>query len=265
MGLSYTLMQSHQGLEAVQCNLSGKRPKAPFRYTSLHWFTYEGTMDNERTASPDAPETKSSEPQLAAPRSPRPILLPLVALLLATLVTQLGTLPYIMGRAEQVPGATLQSPLYMVTVVVVSVSVLTIPLAGLGLRLGGRIGLGAPLLTDLLERHPGVRKRLHRDAMVAIPLGLAIGAILASPEGGDDAVLAARAHRSPTPGSLGWTSRVGWRGSCRRDLVSPRSHDAPRVARRSAPRALGDSADRRVASQCLSSAGIRDDALAAAR
>ena len=40
-----------------------------------------------------------------APQSPRPIALPLLTLLLLTLVTQLGSLPYIMGRAEQMPDA----------------------------------------------------------------------------------------------------------------------------------------------------------------
>lgn len=45
----------------------------------------------------------------AASHLPRPVFLPLLALLLLTLVTQLGSLPYIMGRAEQGPGATMHS------------------------------------------------------------------------------------------------------------------------------------------------------------
>lgn len=125
-------------------------------------------------------EGKSDKGPIAdTPQLPRPVALPLLVLLLLTVVTQLGSLPYIMGRAEQVPGATLHSPLYMVIATVVIVSVLTIPLAGLGLWLGGRVGLGAPLLTDLIERRPGARERLSRDAKLAVPLGLGIGVVLA--------------------------------------------------------------------------------------
>ena len=120
----------------------------------------------------------SSEAPLPAPQPPRPVLLPLFALLLLTLVTQLGSLPYIMGRSEQMPSASNHSLQFMAMATVVIVFVLTVPLAGLGLWLGGRVGLGAPLLTDLLTRRPGAGGRLRRDAMLAVPLGLGVGVIL---------------------------------------------------------------------------------------
>ena len=126
----------------------------------------------------DAPRTESGEPLLPAPQSPRPVFPTLLALVLLTLVTQLGSLPYVMGRAAQMPDATPQTPLFMVMVTVVVVLVLTIPLAALGLWLGGRVGLGAPLLTDLLERRPGAGERLRRDAMLALPLGLGLGVVV---------------------------------------------------------------------------------------
>ncbi len=122
--------------------------------------------------------TESRRP-VPAPQSARPVALPLLALLLLTLVTQLGSLPYIMQRAEQMPSATEKSFQSMVIATVVIVFMLTIPLAGLGLWLGGRVGLGAPLLTDLLKRRPGAGERLRRDAMLAVPLGLGVGVILA--------------------------------------------------------------------------------------
>jgi hypothetical protein len=56
--------------------------------------------------------------------------------------------------------------------------VVTIPLATLGLILGRNVGLGAPLLTDLLNRKPGSGKQLLRDAKLASCLGLGLGALL---------------------------------------------------------------------------------------
>ena len=67
----------------------------------------------------------------------------------------------------------------VVFLTVVVVFMLTIPLAGLGLWLGGRVGLGAPLLTDLLTRRRGAGERLRRDVMLAVPLGLGVGVIVA--------------------------------------------------------------------------------------
>ena len=74
----------------------------------------------------DAPGAESSEPPLPAPQTPRAVFLPLLALLLLTLVTQLGSLPYIMGRAEQMPDATEHSFQFMAIATVVITFVLTI-------------------------------------------------------------------------------------------------------------------------------------------
>jgi membrane protease YdiL (CAAX protease family) len=47
-----------------------------------------------------------------------------------------------------------------------------------GLILGQKIGLGAPLLTDLLNCSPGSGKKLFFDARLAISLGLGLGILL---------------------------------------------------------------------------------------
>ncbi len=144
-------------------------------------FTYTDQMD-EPAAPDEAPHATSSEPPLPAPlpapRSSRPIVLPLVALLLLTLLTQLGSLPFIIRRNAQIPDGPDHSLQFLVIETIVVVFLLTIPLAGLGLLLGRRVGLGAPLLTDLLQRRPGAGERLRLDAKLAIPLGLVVGVIV---------------------------------------------------------------------------------------
>ena len=136
-------------------------------------------MDEHPITPHGAALREPSEPPPPAPQSRRPVALPLLVLLLLTLVTQFGSLPFVMGRAAQMPNATESSFQSMAITTVVVVFVLTIPLAGLGLWLGGRVGLGAPLLTDLLKRRPGVAQRLRRDVTLAVPLGLGVGVIVA--------------------------------------------------------------------------------------
>lgn len=100
--------------------------------------------------------------------SPRTILLPLIALVCLTLVTQLGSLAYTFdGSFRSVVGP---SALVLCAV--------TIPLAASGLILGQKIGLGAPLLTDLLNRVPGSGRKLCSDAWLSISLGLGLGILL---------------------------------------------------------------------------------------
>lgn len=120
----------------------------------------------EPAASQGAPKTGS----------PEPILLPLSALLLLTLVTQLASVAFnawVDGQAPDAPERSLQT---MLALSVLVLCVITILSAGLGLFLGRQVGLGAPLLTDLLRRRPGAAGRLWRDAMLALPLGFAVGA-----------------------------------------------------------------------------------------
>jgi membrane protease YdiL (CAAX protease family) len=112
------------------------------------------------------------------PESRRPLLLPFLALLLLTLLTQLGSVAYDEWAAAQLPDAPERSLQSTLIVGVIFLCVVTIPLAGLGLLLGGRLGLGAPLLTDLLQRRAGAAARLHKDALLAIPLGFGTGVIL---------------------------------------------------------------------------------------
>jgi membrane protease YdiL (CAAX protease family) len=108
----------------------------------------------------------------------RPFLLPFVALLFLTLVSQLGFLAYNVVSSTPAPDPSEQPLASILMTATVFLCAITIPLAGLGLRLGGRVGLGAPLLTDLLKRRPGAGERLRRDAMLAVPLGLGVGVAL---------------------------------------------------------------------------------------
>ena len=100
--------------------------------------------------------------------SPRTVLLPLIVLVCLTLVAQLGSLAYTFD-------GDFLSALGPSALVLCSV---TIPFAASGLILGQKIGLGAPLLTDLLNRVPGSGKKLRADAWLSIFLGLGLGVML---------------------------------------------------------------------------------------
>jgi len=129
---------------------------------------------NTALLRPDGEQGRNSnEPQPAPAQGPRPIVLPLLALLLLTLVTQLSLIAYNNIRTPGTPPL-----LSVITTGTVILCILTLPLAGLGLRLGGPLGLGAPLLTDLLARRQGAGDRLRRDATLAVPLGFGVGVIL---------------------------------------------------------------------------------------
>ena len=104
-----------------------------------------------------------------------PLILPLLALLFLTVVTQLSSLVYNMTVAAQPTGSPEPDILKAVATSTVLLSLVTIPFAVLGLRLGTPLNLGAPLLTGLLQRRPGSAARLWREAGVAIPLGLGLG------------------------------------------------------------------------------------------
>jgi hypothetical protein len=94
--------------------------------------------------------------------------LPLLVVVTLTLVTQLGSLAY---TAEQ-------SFSDIVLPSSIALLIITTPMATLGLWLGIRIGLGAPLLSALLSRSPRAGRQFSRDAAIAIGLGLLIGAFL---------------------------------------------------------------------------------------
>lgn len=85
-----------------------------------------------------------------------------------TLGTQLASVAYTSGQKF----STIVLPS------TVALLVVTTPLATLGLWLGAKIGLGAPLLSALLSHGPGAAQRLARDAVRAIGLGLVVGIFL---------------------------------------------------------------------------------------
>lgn len=101
-------------------------------------------------------------------RSAHTFTLPLLVLLLLTLVTQLVSVAY---TSEQSFSAVFLPSL-------VALLVITTPLAALGLWLGSRVGLGTPLLTALISHTPGAGRRLALDAVLAVGLGLVVGAFL---------------------------------------------------------------------------------------
>ena len=97
--------------------------------------------------------------------------MPLVILWALTLTAQLLGLAYGVAQAgRSVAPVILPSAMVL--------SLVTLPLASLGLFLGPRTGLGAPLLMDLLDNAPGAGARLLKSALVACLLGLMFGAAM---------------------------------------------------------------------------------------
>ena len=94
--------------------------------------------------------------------------LPLLVLVSLTLVTQLVSVSFTSDQnfAEIVLPST------------IALLLVTTPLAGLGLSLGSRIGLGAPLLTVLLMRSPGALRQVASVTALAAGIGLLIGLFL---------------------------------------------------------------------------------------
>ena len=134
-----------------------------------------------RSESPSKHGVVGSTPAADQPdgsRDSNPLIQPLLALLFLTAVAQLSSLAYNMTVAAQMAGPPEPNILRAVATSAVLLSLITIPLAVLGLRLGTPINLGAPLLTDLLRRRPGSAARLGREGIVAIPLGLGLGLAL---------------------------------------------------------------------------------------
>ena len=86
----------------------------------------------------------------------------------ATLVTQLITVAFTsdLSFAEIFLPST------------IALLLVTTPLAALGLSLGSRIGLGAPLLTAVLVRSPGALRKIARVTALAAGIGLPIGLVL---------------------------------------------------------------------------------------
>ncbi len=94
--------------------------------------------------------------------------LPLLVLVSLTLVTQLVTVAFTSDKSFAeifLPSA-------------IALLLVSAPLAALGLLLGSRIGLGAPLLSALLARSPGALRQLMRATALATGIGLLIGLFL---------------------------------------------------------------------------------------
>lgn len=131
-------------------------------------------MSHATNTPGDSPraEDASGPPGAAGPAAPsQPIALLLPALFGLTIAAQLVSLAF--GRAdEELRFAQIALPS------VLFLSVLTLPLAGIGIALGRQIGLGAPLLAAVLARAPGAVGKLKRDTLLAALSGLAVGGLL---------------------------------------------------------------------------------------
>lgn len=85
-----------------------------------------------------------------------------------TVVAQLGSLAYSTSSNDQEFGAVVfQSIIYL--------SLITLPLSGLGIWLGRKIGLGAPLLSALLHYQSGIIKTILHEIKRPLLLGIIMG------------------------------------------------------------------------------------------
>lgn len=105
------------------------------------------------------------------PQVTQPVFRLLVLLWLLTAISQLGALAYSKTQSgENFQDVFLQS--------LIILSLLTIPLCGLGIWFGRQIGVGAPLFAALLAKAPGARNWLLQDLKLAGLLGLLMGGLL---------------------------------------------------------------------------------------
>lgn len=111
---------------------------------------------------------KDMDHQLKTAAATQPVLMPLLFILVVTIITQLAHLAY--NSSQDFQSIVLPSVLYL--------SLITIPLGGLGVWLGRQLGLGTPLLAALLSKQPGAWSKLLRDTRTATLLGLSMGVAL---------------------------------------------------------------------------------------
>jgi membrane protease YdiL (CAAX protease family) len=93
----------------------------------------------------------------------------------------LALVPYlltVLGALTAGAGVPLPPPWVLVVVQVVQVLVLVAAATALGLWLGPRVGLGAPLVRDLLERERTAGRRLRALVAPSVALGVAVGLVI---------------------------------------------------------------------------------------
>ncbi len=101
----------------------------------------------------------------------QPIFILLSFILLLTIAAQIGSLAF----TSSFGGKDFQS---IILPSILLLSLVTIPLAGLGIWLGRQIGLGMPLFAALFRNQLGSWKKLSEDAKIAITFGLVLGGLL---------------------------------------------------------------------------------------
>ncbi|MEM7612127.1 MAG: CPBP family intramembrane glutamic endopeptidase [Pseudomonadota bacterium] len=122
-------------------------------------------MTHSRHSEQERQEIDSTEQDASKVQS---FWLPLVILVSLTVVTQLFSVSFTSDKSFAdifLPSA-------------IALLLISTPLAALGLFLGSKIGLGAPLLTSLLMRRPGVFRQLARAMVQAAGIGLSLGFFL---------------------------------------------------------------------------------------
>jgi len=128
-----------------------------------------GKGSEKNIASPDKNKTSRERPTLS--KWGEGVLFPLMVLYALTIFSQLVSLAF--GRVNE--------DLSFISIVLPSIiflSIITIPSAGIGLVLGLKVGLGAPLLKGLLTGDSKSYRKLARDAGLAFGLGVALGGLL---------------------------------------------------------------------------------------
>ena len=123
------------------------------------------------TASVDGNDRIPARSDASPLDSARTLWLTIFALYALSIAAQLISLAF--GRED-----TGQSFSLIVLPSLLYLSIVTLPACGLGIALGRRVGLGAPLFSDLLTRRPGSLRRLRDDIVLTGVLGLCFGGVL---------------------------------------------------------------------------------------
>lgn len=104
-------------------------------------------------------------------QSRQSLLLPVFIVYVLTIVAQFISLAF--GRIDDS-----QSFASIILPSIIFLSILTLPAAGVGIWLGRKIGLGAPVIDALLTKQSGTYQKLIRDSSFAALLGLSLGCLL---------------------------------------------------------------------------------------
>lgn len=101
----------------------------------------------------------------------QPILILTILIWMSVIISQLGSLYY----STSISGQSFQSVVFQS---IIYLSLVTLPLIVLGIWLGRKIDLGAPLLSAILLKQSGTLKIFMRHAKLSILSGLFLGSVM---------------------------------------------------------------------------------------